>query len=259
VATIHGHTLTRQLEDPFLSRLARWALRRFDELVAVSVEIARGLDTVDHPRVTMLPAYLPSPGRFAEAPTGALPKSGPTLVASAYRIAPAREGDGDVYGLDRAVEVFLGVARSQPRLSLAIFVAKPIRGRWPRRYVKSLVDRARAAGAGERVAVHVGEDLGPAWTRDGVVYLRPTRSDGDAVSVREALAAGRAVIASDAVIRPEGAKTVPGDDVEAWCKAVEQALTGDEAAAGPRAGCSHAETMLDFYARHLAGSGIDAR
>ncbi|MCC7233214.1 MAG: glycosyltransferase family 4 protein [Bacteroidia bacterium] len=36
------------------------------------------------------------------------------------------------------------------------------------------------------------------------VFIRPTRSDGDALSVREALACGVPVIASDCVARPEG-------------------------------------------------------
>jgi hypothetical protein len=253
---------------PVVSWLARWSLRRFDELVAVSVEIAESLEQhVDHSRVTLLPAYLPSDQVRAKAPPGApgefLHRPGRALVVSAYRIGAARDQSGDVYGLDRAVEAFLRLASRHADLCLAIFVAKAVRGRWAKRYVKALMSRVRERGASDRVALYVGENLGPAFAHD-VIYLRPTRSDGDAVSVREALDARRHVIASDAVIRPDGAETIVGDHVEAWCEAIERALRQPVlrpdrgGARAPTGSPSHAEALLDFYSRHLSDEAVVA-
>lgn len=44
------------------------------------------------------------------------------------------------------------------------------------------------------------------------VYVRPTRSDGDSIAIREALAAGVKVLASDCVIRPEGVALFNNND-----------------------------------------------
>ena len=87
------------------------------------------------------------------------------------------------------------------------------------------------------------------WDHD-IVYLRPSRTDGDAVSVREALGAGRPVIASDAVTRPEGVKLVRGHDVANWCDAID-------GVADVSMGFAHSEpdeslgAILALYARHL--------
>jgi glycosyltransferase involved in cell wall biosynthesis len=45
--------------------------------------------------------------------------------------------------------------------------------------------------------------------------VRPTRSDGDALSIREALHAAVPVVASDVVERPEGTLTFPLEDIGA--------------------------------------------
>jgi glycosyltransferase involved in cell wall biosynthesis len=59
------------------------------------------------------------------------------------------------------------------------------------------------------------------------VYFRPTESDGDSVTIHEALAAGIACVASDVVIRPEGvvcyAHGNPSDSQEKLMQAVSSA------------------------------------
>lgn len=262
VATIHGQRLARQLEIPVLCWLARWALRRFDELVAVSLEIAQSLELrVGHSRITLLPAYLPADELRGKAPGGApaefLRPPGRTLLVSAYRIAAAPDGSGDVYGLDRAVETFLRLAPRHPDLRLGIFVAKAVRGRWARRYIKAQTARVTEHGVADRFALYVGENLTAAFGHD-VLYLRPTRSDGDAVSVREALAAGRDVIASDAVIRPPGTETIAGDEAEAWCEAVERALRRPRDGAQRAVSPARADAFLDLYACHLSSEVVTA-
>ena len=47
------------------------------------------------------------------------------------------------------------------------------------------------------------------------VFVRPTLADGDSVSVREAIALGRVVVASDVGTRPPEARLVPAGDAAA--------------------------------------------
>jgi glycosyltransferase involved in cell wall biosynthesis len=56
------------------------------------------------------------------------------------------------------------------------------------------------------------------------VFVRPTYFDGDASSVREALALGVRVVASDTDYRPEGARVFPRGDADALAGAIADAL-----------------------------------
>ncbi|GAO05556.1 hypothetical protein PSR1_04470 [Anaeromyxobacter sp. PSR-1] len=66
------------------------------------------------------------------------------------------------------------------------------------------------------------------------VFARPTRADGDAVTVREALALGRAVVASTVGHRPAGCLLFPPGDAAALGARLEDALAGARPAARPR-------------------------
>jgi glycosyltransferase involved in cell wall biosynthesis len=56
------------------------------------------------------------------------------------------------------------------------------------------------------------------------VFVRPTYFDGDASSVREALALGVRVVASDTDFRPDGVRRFPCGDADALAAAMEAAL-----------------------------------
>jgi hypothetical protein len=54
------------------------------------------------------------------------------------------------------------------------------------------------------------------------VYVRPTLADGDSVSVREAVALGRTVVATSVGTRPHEAILVPSGDAGALASALDQ-------------------------------------
>ena len=56
------------------------------------------------------------------------------------------------------------------------------------------------------------------------VFVRPTYFDGDASSVREALAIGVRAVASDAAFRPPAVRTFPAGDADALAAAIDAAL-----------------------------------
>ena len=83
------------------------------------------------------------------------------------------------------------------------------------------------------------------------VFVRPTLADGDSVSVREALALGRRVIATSVGHRPPEVRLVPPGDVAALADAMEAA-----AAEGAR-GCD-GTAAVDSLERILSLYGVNA-
>lgn len=222
--TVHGQVLDAYLARPWpVGRLTRRALRSFDRVIAVSDEIAHVLRRALPGRpVDVIPAYLPARSddgttRLSTNSHAFLAGGHPTLIVAAYRLL-ARGSATDVYGLGLALGVFISLATDHPGLQLELFVAQPARSRRERRYQRQLLDHAAAAGVADRLRIGFGESLVPALSYD-CVFLRPSTTDGDAVAVREALAAGRPVLASDVVARPAGVEVLPLEP-EAWRTAI---------------------------------------
>jgi glycogen synthase len=82
------------------------------------------------------------------------------------------------------------------------------------------------------------------------VFVRPTRADGDAISVREALALGRAVVASAVGHRPDGCLLVRPDDADALAAGLLGAVSrhGTRAATPPLDAPDPFEAILALYA-----------
>ena len=268
VVTLHNPRIRRQLTSPLplIGRLTRWALRRFDVIVAVNPDVASIVrEKLGGAVIEIIPAFVEptdDAGKRYDAALEAFLQAGRTLVVAAYRIAFLR-GDREVYGLDTAVAAFQALAPEDPALRLAIFVAKRPSGRKARQYVARLEAQLEEVGLRDRAVISFELPLLPAFRHD-VLYLRPSRSDGDAVSIREALHAGVPVVASDVVERPAGVTLFPSEDVQQLRSAIQRLLYRTRAgvaragaeSTNPSLGSSFSERLLDLYVSHL---GPDVR
>lgn len=59
------------------------------------------------------------------------------------------------------------------------------------------------------------------------VVLRPTNTDGDSITIREALFYGKATVASDCVERPEGTYVFKTRDLQDYCDKIVQSIDGN--------------------------------
>ena len=172
-------------------------------------------------RVNVVPAYLPE--RLDEFSSGLpqelvhfLHEHPMSMVVYGYR----REflHGQDLYGFDFALEVLAEVLHSIPQAGLIILC--PDAGRdadlW-----KQLFDQAESMGVRESVLFSLAPISKPLslWQQCSVM-LRPTMTDGDSVAVREMLAEGRPVIASDVVPRPMNTVVLPLGSPQTWANAV---------------------------------------
>ncbi len=225
VLVLHSGSTLGQVRD--LGRrgaaVLKVALRAYDEIWAVNDEIKEVLPPVLRRRVRVVTPHVPAP----HDPAAPVPHRDP------HAVVVATNAGLEHYHADLAVEA-VRLVRS---------------GTWPDATLRILAyghDGRHLEALRQLVA-------GDPWVRltfdsppqevaqvlaSGAVFLRPTAWDGDSVIVREALAAGARVLASDTSPRPTGVELATLD-VAAFAEAL---VAGGRASTGE--GLS-ATTILD--------------
>jgi glycosyltransferase involved in cell wall biosynthesis len=165
------------------------------------------------------------------------------LVAFAHHPSP-------VYGRALLWEAVKLAERQFPRLGVAVF--------GPGSDSDAFWEAAKSAGVQERMECF-GELPHPAalaLLKGSDLFVRPTLTDGDAISVREALALGVRCVASDVVPRPKGTRLFRSQDPADLVAQVVRALNEPvRAEAPPDAG----PAIVSLYERlwaHAPSLGI---
>ena len=106
----------------------------------------------------------------------------------------------DLYGFDLCIALVDEIRKDQPEAGLLLALAQVGHST----YLAKLQDEIARRGLGEYVHFMTGQrELWPLLKKASLL-VRPTNTDGDAVSIREALHFGCPVVARDVVGRPEG-------------------------------------------------------
>jgi len=196
--------------------LARWILGSFARIVCVNGEIGRSIQRqgLVGREAAIIPAFLGVPATVElTAPDRALiHRLRPLLVAVA----------GGEHDPEEGLAVVL---RATQRLAAEIPGLGVVLMGWqvgPK--IRPLIDELGLAGR----AICVGEvshERCLAFLRAADVVIRSTFVDGDAITVREALALGVPVVASDTAFRPDGVTLFRKGDVSDLAAKLTQVLT----------------------------------
>lgn len=217
--------------------------RRYDAIVAVSPPIAAALDDCGVPseRVTVAPAFTPCRSALKLRPPGvarARALHAPLLAAT---VVPAQPE----YGADVLLDAFALVRARLPSAGLLVYGPGTRDPSWFGEIARRDLQRSiHLLGELDRA-----RSLGTIAAAD--LFVRPTRADGDAVSVREALALGRPVVASAVGQRPSGTILFPAGDPGACAEMIFHALgNGGQPAVIPSAPESDClPTLFAIYGR----------
>lgn len=131
-------------------------------------------------------------------------------AGSAYAAVLAVGGSVDLYGLSVGLASIVALQAADVSATLEVLVYGDAE-------VEAVKDLCRALGPSVVISEGRSPDSVDRLLERADVLLRPTTTDGDAVIVRQALAAGARVVASDVVPRPLGCEVAP---VEKFSEAV---------------------------------------
>lgn len=237
VLTLHSGLLPGYVAG--FGRIARgvavWILGSFARIVCVNSEIERAIDRLGNTgHITVIPAFLGVPQSAELAPPDREIVRGlrPLLVAVAGGEEDPERGLGVVL---RAVPQLV---KRFPDLGVVLMGWEV--GPRTRPLINELGLAARALCLGE-----VSHERCLAFIRAGDVVVRSTFVDGDAITIREALAFGVPVVASDTAFRPDGVTLFRKGDTADLAAKVEHVL------AAPRAGRPSPPAPHDQPARDL--------
>lgn len=166
-------------------------------------------------------------------------RAGRTIIAvNAFR-AERYEGV-DLYGLDLMIEAFAD-GRLRERFAAIVCIATT---QDFEDYQEVLDRKVAALQLDGRFKMIVGPTKFAGVLRRCDVFVRPTYSDGDAISIREALWYGLPVIASDAAPRPEGTTLFRSRDTG---ELIARILATDAAPRARTPGRNFADDMMLIY------------
>lgn len=250
VLTVHSGIVPEYLAGAGAAAraLVRRALRRFDRVLCVNRAIRdafAGLGAgAEAARLEVAPAHLPEPAPAVEPPAvlaGWLAGRSPVLSTVLF-FRPE-------YGFEVLLDALAAVVPAHPGLGCLVIGGGD-----------DAEARRRIAERGLGGAVALTGDLPHPLCRALIarsdLFVRPTLADGDALSVREALALGVPVVASDAGHRPPGTVLFPSGDAAELARRIDEVLSGSPAgtltggsANGSAApgGTGAAERLLGIY------------
>ena len=223
VMTIHSGTAPRVIVEH--AGLVRRAAQRYRAVICVSEVIRDAMIAtgVDPERLWVAPAFLADAldERMTPAGLAEVRRRHPIVLCAA--VAPPPE-----YGTEQLLAAFELVRTAHPDAALVV--------------TGHGVRRARQKGVYDFGQLARAEALGAIAMCD--LFVRPSLADGDAISIREALALGRRVVATDAARRPRGVHLCRAADPADLARAIVDAI----AAPSPRAPIEQArETLLTIY------------
>lgn len=176
--------------------------------------------------------------------TGAFLARFPHVLCANGASLTQRDG-AELYGLDLCVEL-LGRLADRPDTGLVFYLAKDN----DPAYRDGLLCRAAALGVRERLLLNIEPAPFYPVIKRSALLVRPTNTDGDALSIREALSAGVPVVTSDVVRRPAGCRLFANrnlDSLEAAVRDVLADLPGERARLAALPDASGLEPLLELY------------
>jgi glycogen synthase len=204
--------------SPWTRRGIRLACLLYRQIVCVNDEIAAAVTGLGIPkdRIQITPAFLP-----IEAPEVVLPAAIDSWMQEHSPVMTSTMFFRSEYGFEVLMRAVSRLRSQYPRIGCVVMgdeQARPQASKYV--HANQLNDVVFLAG-------DVDHELCLALMARSAVFVRPTFQDGDSISVREAVALGVPVVASNVGTRPEGVLLFEPGDVDGLVTEVERVLRAE--------------------------------
>lgn len=198
-----------------------------NHFIVVNEEIKEKLLKLKIPanKITVIPAFI----RPIEDESITIPTYINDVFENYSQVMIANGGIGnlqdgeELYGLDLCIEMFKSIADKRPNVAFLYCVTHVTNEDAEKRFREQLTKY----GLNQRfMLIKEKMPLYPLLKKSNM-FVRPTRSDGDAISIREALYYKVPVITSDVVKRPAGVKLFKNNDLQEFTTLCDQHLRMD--------------------------------
>jgi glycogen synthase len=231
--------------DPTRARIACAVGNSFGIVVAVSAGIRASLIScgVSRERIEVVPAFSSSFLAPGEAPS-----TFESLRAEASPLYCAMLAEGAVYGAEPLLRAFAHVHAANTRARLALY------GPGTAQLGETVRRLCGPASAAVKLFGELHRPQALALIAGCDVFVRPTLADGDSVSVREAVALGRAVVATSVGARPREALLVAPGNSDELAHALASAGERPSLRIAGVAGDDSIARLIDLYEARFAGA-----
>jgi glycogen(starch) synthase len=195
--TLHSGLFPAWLDENTGRRLAaKTVLSQYRKVIAVSGQIRDALEQCGVRNAVVLPAFSAASVKPGAAPPGLKELRASTGLLFCAMLAPRPE-----YGQEILLSAFAALRAKLPQARLALY------GPGSEAFRADGVEGFGELQRAQALALMAACD----------VFVRPTLADGDSISVREAIALGRVVVATNVGARPPEVRLVAAGDATALC------------------------------------------
>jgi len=197
------HNHSRHFRADFSTYLKLFFIKKIKKVSLVDEHLLGNYPQVFRP-LDILNPFLPPTSYEIDSAKAGQPKGMDSFlnlhdkicVLSAWRYN--FENDIDIYGLERSLKLFIDIIHLYKNVGLVICIGD-------KNYNKERIQTLKEL-AQNRTNIFFWEDCTSSWSvfSEKSVYLRPTSTDGNSISIHEALYFNSLVLASDVVPRPNG-------------------------------------------------------
>lgn len=196
--------------------------------------------------VSVIPAYIPPFQSYVRSiipdDLGSFLQSRRPIFCVYSHMLPMIMANGeDAYKLEDAFSVFAKILSKHKNAGIVVYVNKIAE----QKFYENLLKQVKSLGIEASVYWQLTPvvDMSEVWKKTDV-YLRPTSTDGDSVAIREALAYGCSVVASDVTKRPDGSWVFRYGDLADFENMVLEALSSSRQSKQDLSGY---EAMVKLY------------
>lgn len=242
--TIHNNRYPTTMKDRSVRNRIKWlCLSSFKKIICVNSVTQQFLQNrLNNLHNAVIPAFLPPP-EIDDTSIESVKKWGAQFrhVLSGYAYRLSFYQDQDLYGIDMMVNLMKELKQRKFRVGLVLLINLEDNPYLDK--IRQDIEEFNLIDSVLLLDIKSGYDAVALWKYSDI-YLRPTNTDGNSISIQEALSVGTSVVTSDCVERPKACLLFKDRDLEDFTEKVRSLILNP---VKPSAQTNSEELLIEIY------------